>query len=72
MKSKDIKDVRTKDANTLAKMVMDKKLEIDKLLVQLRGGKGDKNIKKVWVLRREIAQLLTIARENQIIKQTTN
>ncbi len=59
MKIKEIKEIRTKDVKDLEKLVSKKKLELVKNQVKITGTK-EKNVKKSWILRKEIAQILTI------------
>lgn len=50
----------------LKKKVFEKKLELMKLLSN-KASKGDKNLKKGRNLKKEIAQILTIIKEKEII-----
>lgn len=67
MKIKELKEVKNKDIKELETMVSKQKLELMKNQVKIAGGK-EKNLKKSWNLRREIAQLLSIIKEKQITK----
>ena len=62
MKKNDYKNLRTKKAEDLQKMVSAKKLELMKLLSN-KVSKADKNVKKGRNLKKEIAQILTRIRE---------
>ena len=50
----------------LKKKVFEKKLELMKLLSN-KASKGDKNLKKGRNLKKEIAQILTLVREMELI-----
>ena len=66
MKIKEFKDLKLKDASVLVKIVNDKKKELEKAMVEIKVTK-EKNLKKAKMVRREIAQLLTVIREKEII-----
>lgn len=68
MKKKDLNDLRTKDLKVLRSMVVAKKLEADKVKIEIIGGK-QKNLKTVNNLRHEIAQILTLVREKEILEK---
>ncbi len=55
-----------KKTEDLRKIVSEKKLELMKLLSN-KASKGDKNLKKGRNLKKEIAQILTIIKEKEII-----
>lgn len=59
MKIKELKEIKNKEVKDLEKLVSKQKLELIKNQVKIAGGK-EKNLKKSWALRKEIAQLLTI------------
>jgi ribosomal protein L29 len=67
MKIKELKEVKNKDIKELETMVSKQKLELMKNQVKIAGGK-EKNLKKSWNLRKEIAQLMSIIKEKQITK----
>lgn len=67
MKQKDFKNLRSKDIKSLLKMAQEKRAEITKKRVEVFGGK-DKNLKAVSILRRELAKILTLVREKEIIR----
>jgi ribosomal protein L29 len=67
MKKKDLQNIRTKKIKTLEKLVGEKKLELVKIRLAMKVGK-EKNLKKAKNLRREIAQILTIIREKELIE----
>lgn len=68
MKKKDFNDLRTKDLKALKSMAMAKKLEVDKSRMEITGGK-QKNLKATNNLRHELAQILTLVREKEIIEK---
>lgn len=68
MKRKDFTDLRTKDIKTLKKLAMEKKLEVAKKKMEIMGGK-EKNIVAAGNLRKELAQILTLVREKEIIEK---
>ncbi len=68
MKKKDLQDLRNKKIVELDKIVDKKKKE--SIMADIKMGTGqEKKIKKVKNLKREIAQILTIIREKQIIEK---
>ncbi|MEK7188461.1 MAG: 50S ribosomal protein L29 [Patescibacteria group bacterium] len=67
MKKKDLVSLREKDINTLKTKVIEKKKEEELTLVRIYAGQ-EKNLKKAFLIRREIAQILTIIREKEIIE----
>lgn len=68
MKKKDLADTRNKEIKDLKKLAEEKKLELAKTEVKIRSGE-EKNVKKAGGLRREIAQILTIIQEKELIEQ---
>ncbi len=68
MKAKEFKDLKTKDIKALSKLVHEKKLEITKKAMDIKSGK-EKNLKAGMNLRREVAKILTLIREKQIIEK---
>ncbi len=68
MKTKDFKDLRAKDIKSLTKLVAEKRVAMAKKIVEVRSGK-EKNLKSVGNLRREIAKILTLVREKEIIEK---
>ena len=67
MKKKDLVSLREKDIDTLKTQVVEKKKEEELTLVRIYAGQ-EKNLKKAFLIRREIAQILTIIREKEIIE----
>ena len=68
MKKKDLKDLRTKKIAELDKLVIKKKQESVMASAKMKTGQ-EKKIKKVKNLKHEIAQILTIIREKQILEK---
>ncbi len=66
MKKKDLASLREKKIEDLKKLVKEKKDELKKAQIKLVSGK-EKNLKKVKNLKTEIAQMLTLIRESQLI-----
>jgi ribosomal protein L29 len=69
MKKNDYRNLRTKKSEDLKKTVADKKLELMKLLSN-KAAKGDKNLMKGRNLKKEIAQILTLRKEMEIVGKT--
>lgn len=67
MKKKEFNELRKRNTIDLMKMVFDKKKEAEKAKMSSFGGK-EKNNKIKRNLRREIAKILTLIREKEIIK----
>ncbi|KKQ51952.1 50S ribosomal protein L29 [Candidatus Woesebacteria bacterium RIFCSPHIGHO2_01_FULL_39_17] len=68
MKKKEIQDLRGKTQAELKKKAEDKRLELSKIVVNLKASK-EKNLKKAKNLRRELAQILTVLREKEILER---
>ncbi|MBU0569633.1 50S ribosomal protein L29 [Patescibacteria group bacterium] len=69
MKKKDLQNTRTKKIEALEKLAGEKKLEFIKIKLAMKVGK-EKNSRKAKNLRREIAQILTIIREKELVEQS--
>lgn len=67
MKKKEFNELRSKSIKDLTKMVLDKKNEAERAKMKHLGGK-DKNNKVKRNLMREIAKILTLIREKEIIE----
>lgn len=65
MKIKNLKDLITKEVKDLEKMVSKDRLELSRNAVKIAGGK-EKNLKKSWALRKEIAQILSVVKEKEL------
>ena len=68
MKTKEFKGLRAKDAKDLVKMIREKRTEAAKKEVEIRSGK-EKNIKLLGNIRHEIAKILTLIREKEILEK---
>ena len=66
MKTKDLQSLRTKDLKELTELVHHKGIEQVKSKAEIKAGR-EKNLKKVKFIKRDIAQILTIIKEKQII-----
>lgn len=64
MKIKELKELKNKGIKDLEKMISKNKLELSRNAVKISGTK-EKNLKKSWALRKEIAQALTIIKLKQ-------
>lgn len=68
MKKKDLADIKNKEIKDLKKLAEEKKLELAKIEVKIHSSE-EKNVKKASNLRREIAQILTMIQEKELIEQ---
>lgn len=68
MKKRDFDQLRTKEVEELTILLKDKKTELIKVATEIAAGK-EKNIKKARNKRKEIAKLLTLIREKQILQK---
>jgi ribosomal protein L29 len=68
MKTKEFKDLKTKSVKELKKMVSEKKTAIMKSKMQVFSGK-EKNLKLSKNLRDEIAKILTLVKEKEIMEK---
>ena len=68
MKRKDFIELKGKETADLLKMVKTKKTELAKLGPKVSAGE-EKNLKKAAGLRREVAQILTLIKEKEILKK---
>ena len=67
MKRKEFNDLRGKNIQELGKIALEKKLEAEKAKMKRFGGK-EKNLKVGRNLSSEIAKILTLVREKEIIE----
>ena len=70
MKKKDIETLRGKEVAEIKKALGEKKADLIKAQTEMYGGK-EKNLKKAKNLRREVAQMLTIIKEREILESET-
>ncbi|MDP1759914.1 MAG: 50S ribosomal protein L29 [Candidatus Woesebacteria bacterium] len=68
MKTKEFKSIKIKEIKELKNLVSKKKLELIKNQVKMLSGK-EKNLKKIWALKKEIAQLLTVIKEKEFLEK---
>jgi ribosomal protein L29 len=68
MKRKEFTDLKSKTVADLLKMASAKQVESLKKKMQILGGK-EKNLKAYRILRAEIAKILTLVREKEIIEK---
>ena len=68
MKRKDYTDLKTKTVKELIKMASDKKIEAIKKKMDILGGK-EKNLKLHRNFRAEVAKILTLAKEKEILEK---
>ena len=68
MKRKDFKELKGKTIKELVKLASDKKAEAVKNKMKVLGGK-EKNLKVYRNFRREIAKILTLIREKEILEK---
>ena len=59
MKVKQLQEIKNKEVKELEKLISKQKLELIKNRVKIASGK-EKDLKKSWKIRKEIAQVLTI------------
>jgi len=68
MKKKDKESLRGKNSGELLKLLAEKRQEAAKAQAQAKGG-TEKNLKKVWNLRREIAVAATLITEKNLMEK---
>ena len=68
MKKKDVETLRGKEVAEIKKALAGKRADLIKAQVEMYGGK-EKNLKKAKNLRREVAQMLTIIKEREILER---
>jgi len=70
MKKKELNELRGSDLKVLTKLVSDKRRDLVKTKVDMSVSK-EKNLKKVKLLRHDVAQLLTLIKETKLIEGGT-
>lgn len=70
MKIKEVKDLKTKTVKDLTDLVSKKKLELVKNTVKIAGGK-EKNLKRSWIVKKEIAQIMTVLKMKGLEEKIT-
>lgn len=68
MKKNDLNKLKAKKAEELKKIGVDKKVELIKISAEVTAG-NESNNKKAKNLKRDIAQILTIIREKEIVEK---
>ena len=68
MKTKEFKGLKVKESKDLVKLIREKRAEAAKKEVEIRSGK-EKNIKLLGTIRHEIAKILTLVREKEILEK---
>ncbi|MBU0998463.1 50S ribosomal protein L29 [Patescibacteria group bacterium] len=68
MKTKEFKDLKNKEIKDLNKMFVEKRNILRKTMLEIKTG-SEKNIKKGAILRNEIAKILTLIKEKEIINK---
>ncbi len=68
MKKKDFTDLKNKTVKDLTKLVVEKNQAAKKTRMDIAAGK-EKNLKAYKNLRRDIAQILTLVKEKQIMEK---
>lgn len=68
MKTKEFKDLRNKEVKDLTKMLNEKRNSLRKIVLEIKTG-SEKNIKKGNNIRKEIAKILTLIKEKNIINE---
>ena len=71
MKKRELEDIRKKDSAELIKMVAEKKQERNMILARMSVGR-EENVKKAAKLKTDIAQILTIKKEQIQKNEDTN
>jgi len=67
MKIKEFNELRSKNIKELKKIALEKKLEAERAKMKIFSGK-EKNLKVKRNLSREVAKILTLVREKEIIE----
>jgi ribosomal protein L29 len=65
MKKKEFTELKSKDKKTLSKMVSEKRVELIKFTTRMYAGR-EKNLKRGKMIRRDIAQILTIVKGDKV------
>lgn len=70
MKTKEFKDLKNKEVKDLTKMLNERRNSLRKIVLEIKTG-SEKNIKKGNNIRKEIAKILTLIKEKNIIDKIT-
>lgn len=68
MKKKDFSALRKKELSELKKLADEKKKEVMKVKAEIKAGR-EKNLKVAGSLGKDLAQILTLVREKEILEQ---
>lgn len=68
MKRNLLRDLRNKEIGDLEKMANEKRAEVNKTKAEMKASK-ENNLRKAKNLRRDLAQILTIIREKEIMQK---
>ncbi|MFH1971386.1 MAG: hypothetical protein ABIJ05_03330 [Patescibacteria group bacterium] len=68
MKAKEYKDLKSKEIKDLDKLFIEKRKMLRKIVLDIKTG-SEKNVKKGAILRNEIAKILTLIKEREIINK---
>ena len=68
MKAKEFGNLKIKEIKELKSLISKKKLEQIKIQVKMHSGK-EKNLKRIWALKKEIAQVLTLIKEKELLER---
>ena len=71
MKKKDFNLLRSKDIQELKKMALEKKKEAILAFASMKSGK-EKNFKKSYSIRKEVARILTLIKEKEILRRLSD
>jgi len=66
MNTKEFKEIKNKEIKDLNKLFIEKRDTLRKIMLEIKAG-SEKNIKKGSILRNEIAKILTLIKEKEII-----
>ncbi len=66
MKKKDFQELKNREISKLVEIVAEKRKELARISVKITAGE-EKNLKKAKDLRRELARILTLIREKEIV-----
>lgn len=71
MKKNDLNSFRAKTAIELKKEVVKRRVEISSHYAKIKAGQ-EKNLKKAKNARRDLAQILTLIRQKELLEQSTD
>ena len=71
MKTKEYKDLKVKEIKDLSKILNEKRKSLGKILLDIKSG-SEKNLKRGMNLKKEIAKILTLIKEKEILEKIKN